>query len=85
VTLTVTALDRNHRPVADLNCNELKVLDEDKPQPITDCSMLDPQQSTVVIVWDLLNIVKGHRAYSNDLLVRSIRSLKDAGSPLHVQ
>jgi hypothetical protein len=80
VTLTVTALDRNHRPVADLHCNELKVLDEGKPQPITDCSMLDPKQSTVVIVWDLLNIVKGHRAYSNDLLVRSIRSLKDAGS-----
>jgi len=80
VTLTVTVLDRNHRPVADLNCNEFKVLDDGKPQPITGCSLLDPQQSTVVIVWDLLNIVKGHRGYSNDLLVRSIRSLKDADS-----
>jgi hypothetical protein len=80
VTLTVTALGRNHQPVADLNCSEFQVLDNGKPQPITGCSPVKAQAPTVVIMWDLLNIVKGHRGYSNELLTRSIRSSKDAGS-----
>ena len=80
VTLTVTARDPSRHPVSGLACAEFQIFEDNKPQPISNCSVLQSQRPTVVIVWDLLNSIRGHRGYASDLLVRALLPIKDADS-----
>ena len=75
VVLNVTALDAKGRPVADLTCADFQIFDEGKPQHIAPCNLTADQPSTTLILWDLLNSIRGHREYTSSLLVRALQPL----------
>lgn len=76
VTLTVTASDSKGRPVTDLTCADFEVTDEGKPMRIAPCVASSPQPVTTMIVWDLLNTVRGHRGYQSELLIHTLEAMK---------
>lgn len=75
VIVNVTALDARGRPVADLTCADFQVFDEGKPQRIAPCKASDVQPPTTLIVWDLLNSIRGHREYTSSLIIRALEPL----------
>jgi VWFA-related protein len=76
VTLTVTAFDAKGRPLPDLTCADLELTDDGKPAHIARCDTPSSQPATTMIVWDLLNTVRGHRGYQAELLIHTLESLK---------
>ena len=75
VTLNVTALDSAGRPVTDLTCAEIRLFDEGKPQPLSECKGNNGEASTTLILWDLMNSIPGHREYTSQQLIRALEPL----------
>ena len=80
VTLNVTAVDASGRPATGLTCADFQVFDEGHPQPLLPCPSVGLQPPSTMVVWDLLNSIRGHRGYQSDLLIRALESLQTNGS-----
>ena len=86
VIVNATAIDAQGQPVTDLTSTDFQILDEGKLRPIASLessamrSSGRPQPPTTVILFDLLNSVRGHREYISTLIVRALEPLETADS-----
>ena len=89
VEVSVTAVDRNNKPVSDLTIHEFSITDEGKPQAIANFSAFGPRGgaqaagaftnrtlsgSVTVILMDGMNVPFASQGYARDQLIRWLRA-----------
>ncbi len=86
VTLNVAALDAKDHPVTDLTSGDFQIFDDGKLQHITSFKARAAQPAaanpppTMVILFDLLNSVPGHREYMSNLIIRALEPMETGDS-----